>query len=294
MSETAISSPVKELDPLIILLRKEFVDKSYTSLKTTGVIDDSIGATTKVGGDVSLKIDEIMDAAMNDKNIKELMPNINDAELKLIRESIRSKYGKMSYDDVSSDFIRIREDFINNVQKITDENGDEVLVKVDNGKKYVFKNFKWLYDNKITRMCVGKSTYQNVKTGSMVDKMDPKFMNMASCVLGMWALGELINHISTNPSEREFLGCKPLALAGGFCGSEFQVNNGWCVKSCSSGESNEEGGEVFPDGYVGCMNWAASKGKICEKDGNDYIIYDESTPDNVTPVSYNNGIWSEI
>lgn len=284
MSETAITSPVKELDPLIKLLRKEFVNRSYKSLKVKGVIDDVAG---KVGNGVNVKIDNIMDAALGDNSLKQILPNVGDADLTLIRESIQSKYGKMSIDEVSSDFMRIRDEFMSQVKKITDNGGNEILVKVQNGKKFEIKNTKWLYDNKITRMCVGKSTYLNQSTGVMVDKMDPKLLKIGGCIIGIWALGELYNHFTSEPNEREFLGCKGLSALGGFCGTDFQTNNGFCKKTCSGSKSETSVSEVFTNDYAGCMSWAKSVGKICEKDENgDYIIYDEINPDVITPVSY--------
>lgn len=305
MSKTVIKdSPVKGIEPLIDSLRKEFVDLSYKKLKDIGsVVDDVAGSagktTTKVSGDVNMKIDEIIDATLNDKSIKELLPDMSDADLNLIRESIRSKYGKMSYDEISSDFMKVREDFISSVQKITNSNGEEVLVKVQDGKKFEFKDYKWIYDNKITRMCVGKSSYMNSRTGTMVDKMDPKFLKMGQCALGIWALSELINQLSSKPNEREFIACKPIALIGGFCGSDFQVKNNLCVKSCGGGTEdgldNQKVNGNFSNDFSGCMNWATTKGKRCDQDGSGgYVIYDESTPDNITPVKYNDGNWVEI
>jgi hypothetical protein len=303
MSETVITSPVKELDPLVKSLREIFVDNSYASLKTKGIIDDVAGSagktTTKVSDDVNMKIDEIIDATLNDKSIKEVLPGMSDADLNLIRESIRSKYGKMSYDEISSDFMKVREDFISSVQKMTNSNGEEVLVKVQDGKKFEFKDYKWIYDNKITRMCVGKSSYMNSRTGTMVDKMDPKFLKMGQCALGIWALSELINQLSSKPNEREFIACKPIALVGGFCGSDFQVKNNLCVKSCGGGTEdgpdNQEVNGNFSNDFSGCMNWAKTKGKRCDQDGSGgYVIYDKETPNDITPVKFDDGNWVEI
>jgi hypothetical protein len=296
-SEIAINSPVPELDPLIKSLRKEFVDRSYKSLEGKGVIDDVAGSAGKVGNEVKVKIDDIIDAALGDKSLKKILPNVSDADLTLMRESIQSKYGKMSIDDVSTDFIRIRDEFMSQVKKITDDGGNEVLVKVQNGKKFEIKNTKWLYDNKITRMCVGKSTYINQTTGAMVDKMDPKWLKIGQCITAIWALGELYNHFTSEPNEREFLGCKVLSGLGGFCGSDLQTNNGFCVKSCSGSKTETSVSEIFTNDYAGCMSWAKSIDKICEKDDSGaYIIYDEITPDVVTPVSYDvdKEKWGEI
>jgi hypothetical protein len=59
-SEIAITSPVKELNPLIKSLRKEFVDRSYESVKGKGVIDNVVGSAGKVSDSGSSSIDDMV------------------------------------------------------------------------------------------------------------------------------------------------------------------------------------------------------------------------------------------
>jgi hypothetical protein len=284
MSETLIKSD-SQINDLVVALRKEFVDRSYNSLKTSSVIDDVSGMSSKIGNDVSLKIDEIINATLGDDTVKKMLPNISDAEIKLIKDSIQSKYGKMTIDEVSSDFMRIRDEFIQSVKKMTDDTGEEVLVKVENGKKFEIKDAKWLYDNKITRMCLGKSSYTNIKTGANVDKLDPSFLKGGQCILGIWALSELYNHFTSDPNEREFLACPVLAGLGGFCGSEFQTKNEFCVKSCG-GTSESDSGEKSTTNEVTITDfqefikndWGTeyTGNETFREDGNLFIVNDGS------------------
>jgi hypothetical protein len=268
LNKNRVDTMINEIDDVLKILRstrsrgtnpdvedliKKFEDKrkiaeNYKSSLNSPSAGSGSGSGMGSGvGSSSSKLNDIMDSALNYEKVKEMLPGINDTDIKLIREGILAKYGNYTPYEILTKFGSIREEFMSSLKKVTNDSGEEVYVKVVDGKKFEFKNLKWLYDNKLTRSCVGSSSYKGVTTGTIKKELDFKVLNIASCIVGVYAISELINHINTKSDEKDLIICPILELAG-LC--QYGWTKNMCPKSCGGGGKSEgESGGLGPDDY---------------------------------------------
>jgi len=218
--------------------KKKLCENYKSNLNSPGA---GSGAGSGVGAGAGIssssKLNEIMNSALTDEKIKEFLPKIQDSDIKLIKESILSKYGNYTQDEILTRFTSIREEFVNSLKKMKNDSGEEVYVKVVGDKKFQFKNIKWLYDNKLTRSCVGRSDYKGTTTGAIKQEVDFKILPIVSCIIGIYAISELINHINTPSDEKNLIVCPILEILG-------TCQYGWikdmCPNACGGGGKSDD------------------------------------------------------
>lgn len=247
------SARSKGTNPDVEDLIKQLEDKKKIAQNYKSSLNSSSGGSGSGAGSgasvgsASSKLNEIMDSALSYEQIKEILPKINDTDIKFLREDVLAKYGNYTQDEILSRFQTIREEFMSSLKKVTNDSGEEVYVKVVDGKKFEFKNLKWLYDNKLTRSCVGSSSYKGVTTGTIKKELEFKGLSIASCIVGVYAISELINHINTKSDEKNLIICPILEFVG-LCQYEWTKN--MCPKACGGGGKSEgESGGLGPDDY---------------------------------------------
>jgi len=265
LNKNRVDTMINEIDDVLKILRstrsrgtnpdvedliKKFEDKrkiaeNYKSSLNSPSTGSGSGSGMGSGVGSSSKLNDIMDSALSYEEVKKILPGINETDIKLIREGILAKYGNYTPDEILTKFGSIREEFINTLKKITKDNGEEVYVKVVDGKKVEFKDLKWLYDNKLTRSCVGSSSYKGTNTGAIKQELDFKGKNIALCLVGVYMISELIHHLNTPSDEKNLIIC-PLLEIGGFC--QFEWTKYLCPKACNGGSApsgNNSGNETI-------------------------------------------------
>jgi hypothetical protein len=99
---------------------------------------------------------------------------------------------------------------------------------------------------------------KGVTTGTIKKELDFELLNIAACIVGVYGISELINHINT-PSDKKNLIICPILEFFGTCQYGWVKN--MCPKMCGGGESSSEdssgeegsgeegGGALGPDDY---------------------------------------------
>lgn len=295
MSETAITSPVKELDPLIKLLRKEFVNRSYKSLKVKGVIDDIAGSASKISDGGSANIDDMVARIEESLSSGSRIPdNIDSTSLmsevtKIMNEFKIKKPSGIVNDTLKKEITAQIQSQLSRYSASIDEAEQAFLKLSPSAKAETIKTAIMKIDN-----AVGKSnnkflskSWSKAKGELGTPRMIWEWYKYAMSVSVVYYIGIDCGKkvLDTDVSSGKNVGGTIKTCAGNLVKSAF-----WLVaipRDIYGAVFGDKSNEVFTNDYAGCMSWAKSISKICEKDENgDYIIYDEINPDVITPVSY--------
>jgi hypothetical protein len=305
MSESIISSPVRELDPLVTALRKEFVDRSYDSLKGSGIIDDIAGSTGKIG-DTTDDLSKVLDNLEN--KIGPISDTADATTLMNQVTKIMDEFKIKTPSGIATDTLK--KQIVAEIQGLltrstTIEEAEVAFLKMNNPAKQA----------KIIRTAV-ESIDKNISKGpswlkKSWDRAKPGFKS-PKAVWEWYKYGMAISavyYIAINCGgklvEEPISNIQKTVKA---CANNVLKSLAWLYavpvdiyKATTSGESsidsdteNVEGGN-FTNDYTGCINWAATKGKRCEEDGRGgFVVYKADTPDDVTPATYQDGNWVEL
>jgi hypothetical protein len=303
MSETLIKSD-NQINDLVVALRKEFVDRSYNSLKTSGVIDDVVGVSSKTTN-IS---DELSNAMDNLKNkIGDIPDDVSSDELMVVVNKLMGEFKLKLPPSVTTDTLK---------KQIADE--IQAILKrptpIDEAER-AFLGASPARQAEILKTTTKKLDSQIDKTPNWFKKQweiekarftSPravwiwyKRMVIASAVyyIGVDCGSKVLD---AQPSD-----AKDVAKA---CAANVLKSLFWLVAIprdlWSWFTEDEEGGETettssettnLTGDLSGCIKFAATKGKRCEKDGTGgFIIYSEDNVDEITPVAFESGNWVEL
>lgn len=214
-------------------------------------------------------------------------------DIDAIEDELLKKYGNMTGEQFEKN-IEVLEKDIETLKNRAKTKNEELKRKAAEDEKNkpgylqaisenegIMKALNLIYDNKLTRFCVGKDTKGVEPT---VDFKWYSPFKMVGC-LTILSLGTaLIHHFNTPPLERKPLAgipCRGISTLG-LC-DYFYGNHGWCKGECTG-----EGNDIIPnlpkfyennlDGSRGFKKWCEEHGhdkdKCGGKDGNYY--YEDS------------------
>ena len=232
--------------------------------------------------DGTTKIDEILNNPDIVGNIRKQYPNLTEAQVKLIIDQIKMKYAGQTVDNIIKNMNQVISDFKIKLDEMNNISGGSSRPPLPpngpNGKKINWKNQTWIYDNVITRGCVGSKPdpVTGKNTIGFTSGLRAGF-GVIGCIIGGYALIEFFNWIATPKMEREPLSCLILSQFG-LCEKMYEY--GWCEKACL--EENEIVSKVYDDnldGDRGFKKWCSDNNKSgCGKDpeGDYYYTKDNS------------------
>jgi hypothetical protein len=180
-------------------------------------------------------INEIFDAIVKNRKLrKSVAPGLNAEDFDGIRARLIAKYGDVSMETLLKNYDLVKADAITmlkNAQKVIDD-AEKGIVKegTDPNKYRTLKNIgNFLYDNKLTRACVGTEGKNKNTVG-----FTGVAYKLPLCALGVLFISDVLSWVMTPKTERDFIGCNMLGTLG-LCGTFTEY--GFCEKSCS--ESTE-------------------------------------------------------
>jgi hypothetical protein len=305
MSETLIKSD-NQINDLVVALRKEFVDRSYNSLKTSGVIDDVVGVSSKTTN-IS---DELSNAMDNLKNkIGDIPDNISSDELMVVVNKLMDEFKLKLPPSIATDTLK---------KQMADE--IQTILKrptpIDEVER-AFLGASPARQAEILKTTIKKLDNQIDKTPNWFKKQWEIEKNKFKSPRALWTwyktrlLASVVYYMAIDcgskalDTKSESEDIKKTAKA---CGANVIKSLFWMVAIprdiWSWFTEDEEGGETettssettnFTGDLSGCIKFAATKGKRCEKDGTGgFIIYSEDNVDEITPVAFESGNWVEL
>jgi len=204
----------------------------------------SIGdeAAQKVIQNSESKIDDVFDALVGNAKMKKLYaPGLTDEQIELTRTFIKAKYGDVAIEQLLKNLNQVQEDMIKDLQRQVNSlpTGAKGTPTNPALKKKAGAVLEFLYDNKITRACLGSDKAVVNPTLKLSWKTP---LTGLLCVYSVVVSYKMLEWVNTPAIEQDPIFC-PLLTPLGAC--KFMTSKGWCVKSCSESEDKE----WFPNVY---------------------------------------------
>jgi hypothetical protein len=229
--------------------------------------------------DGTTKIDEILNNPDIVGNIRKQYPNLTESQVKLVIDGIKTKYAGQTVDDIMKNMNQILSDFktrLDQMQNMTGGGSRPPLPPIGPNRKPIdWSKAKVIYDNVLTRSCVGSTPGIGGKPTVQV-----RGWRTLGCLFFLYSLTELITWFSTPKMEREFILCMPLSNIGGLC--QWMYDHGFCENACSGTGGGDLISKVYDDnleGDRGFKKWCSDNSKNdCGKDpeGDYYYMKDGS------------------
>jgi hypothetical protein len=199
-------------------------------------------AAEKVMQNSESTIDEVFNVLVGNAKMKKLYaPGLSDEQIELTRTFIKAKYGNIPLDQLLKNLDQVRGDMINDLQRQVNDipTGAKGTPENPELKRKAGAVLEFLYDNKITRACLG-SNKAVVNPTLKLSIYTP--LTGFLCYYSAAVSYKMFEWVNTPAVEQDPFFC-PLLAPLGAC--RFMTGKGWCVKSCGEGEDTE----WFPNVY---------------------------------------------
>lgn len=180
-------------------------------------------------------INEMFDAIIKNRKLRRsVAPSLKPEDFEIIRGRLVAKYGDISMETLLKNYDVMKSDaltMLKNAQKVIDD-AEKGIVKegTDPNKYRILKNIgNFLYDNKLTRACIGTDGKNKSEVG-----FKGAALKIPACALGLLFISDMLVWVSKPKNERDFIGCNLLGVIGG---CKYFTEYGFCESACS--ESKE-------------------------------------------------------